>query len=187
MSKQHPISQRPTSYGTGRKQDNTFVRATIHGSGTLTTSAGGVINTAVTMDPSSYTGTDWADFSSTYDEFRVVGIRITLAPIQFGVAVNGGLLALAFDNDSSSAPGSFTAVQQYSTSQYYCIVNNTAKPVQFDWWRPTRGAETTQLWYDVANPSGSLGSVVFYASGLSASTSYTSIAIEAFLEFRGRR
>ncbi len=179
-------SHDPSSYGAGQSQDRTFVRATIHGVGTLTSSAGGIINNFVTMDPSALVGTDWADFSSTYDEFRVMGIRVTHANHQYGVAVNGGLIAVAFDNDSATAPGSFTAVQQYATSSYLPAVWNT-QPIQRVYWRPTLGKETPILWIDVANPSGSLGSIVYYGSGLSASTQYHDVAIELFCEFRGRR
>ncbi len=176
----------PAQYGAGVPRDSTLLRATIHGVGTLTSSAGGVINNFVVMDPSALSGTDWADFSSTYDEFRVLGIRVTHANVQFGVAVNGGLIACAFDDDSATAPGSFTAVQQYSTSKYLPAVWTT-RPIQFTWWRPVRGGETNIPWIDVANPSGSLGSVVYYCSGLTASTLYHSVAIELFCEFRGRR
>lgn len=176
----------PSNFGVGQNQDKTLLRATVHGTGTLTSSVGGVINNVVVMDPSTYTGSDWADFSSTYDEFRVLGIRIHCANHQFGVAVNGGLVALAFDNDTSAAPGSFTAVQQYSTSKYQPAVWFT-KTITHTWWRPTKGKETTITWCDVANPSGSLGSIQIYASGLSASTQYIDLAIEAFVEFRGRR
>lgn len=179
-------AHKPVTYGAGANQDKTLMKATVHGAGTLTSSAGGVINTNISMDPSSYTGTDWGDFSSTYDEFRVMGIRITCANHQFGVAVNGGIMAVAFDNDSAAAPGSFTQVQQYSTSKYMAAVW-TSKLQRFAWWRPERGVETTIPWIDVANPSGSLGSVVFYCSGLSATTQYVDLAIEAFIEFRGRR
>ncbi len=176
----------PRSYGSGVSQDQTLMKATIHGVSTLTSSAGGVINGFLGLDPSTLGGTDWADFSSTYDEFRVMGVRLHFANHQFGVAVNGGLIAVAFDNDSAANPGSFSAVQQYSTSSYIPAVWTT-KLISKTWWRPQRGAETTITWDDVANPSTSLGSVVFYASGLSASTQYVDIAVEFFVEFRGRR
>ncbi len=184
MSRKNP-SKSPSAYGSGGNQDKTLVRATLHGTSTLTTSAGGVINGYISMDPSS-SSSDWADFSSTYDEFRIIGVKMIAAPIQFGVAVNGGLIATAFDNDSAANPGSFTAVQQYSNSKYFSAVNSM-NPISFTWWRPVKGADTPIIWDDVANPSTSLGSVVFYASGLSASTNYASLALEFYVEFRGRR
>jgi len=176
----------PSAFGAGGSQDKTLVRATLHGNGTLTSSGGGVITGAFAMDPSVASGTDWADFSSTYDEFRVLGVRLILAPVQFGVAVNGGLMGLAFDDDSATNPASLSEVQQYATCRY-AMVNGFTKLYSFTWWRPTRGAETAVVWNDVANPSGALGSIRIYASGLSASTIYYSYAMEFFVEFRGRR
>ncbi len=178
------IVKKPQAYGSGGTQDKTLVRLTCHGASTITSSAGGVINTYFSMDPS--TQSDWSDFSSTFDEFRVIGCSIIMAPVQFGVAVSGGLMAVAFDNDSAGNPGSFSAVQQYANSKYYSVVNST-QPVKFTWWRPQKGGETAITWDDVANPSTSLGSLVFYASGLSASTIYVSVATELYIEFRGRR
>ncbi len=138
------------------------------------------------MDPSIFADTDWADFSSTYDEFRVVGVRMTAVNHQFGTAVNGGPIVVAFDNDSAANPGSKSQALSYSTSVIVPAVWYD-RPVSFTWWRPTAGKETPQLWTDVANPSGSLGSIQFYASGLSASTQYTDLVYEFFCEFRGRR
>ncbi len=182
MSRQ--IIMKPQAYGSGGAQDKTLVRQTVHGAFTISSSGGGVINGYTSLDPS--TQSDWADFSSAYDEFRVIGASIILAPVQFGVAANGGLMALAFDNDSTGNPGSFTAVQQYANSVYYSVMNSIG-PQKYTWWRPTKGGETAITWDDVANPSTSLGSIVFYASGLSASAVYVSAAVELYIEFRGRR
>lgn len=179
----HP---KPSSFGAGGSQDKTLVRATVHGSGNFTSSAGGVIAQAISLDPSALGSTDWADFSSTYDEFRVLGARIIFAPVQFGVAVNGGIAAIAFDNDSGTAPASLTEVQQYSTCRYF-QVNGFTKVVTFTWWRPNKGKETTIIWDDVANPSTSIGSIRMYSSLLSANTQYLHYAVELFCEFRGRR
>lgn len=176
----------PAAFGAGTQQDQTLVRATVHGNFTLTSSAGGVIQYNISLDPSTLGATDWADFSSTYDEFRLLGARVTFAPVQFGVAVNGGLGAIAFDNDSGGNPANMSVVQQYSTCRYF-MVNGFTKLYSFTWWRPTRGKETAVVWDDVANPSTSIGSIPIYAGGLSANTIYLSLAVEFFIEFRGRR
>ncbi len=177
---------RSSAYGAQTSSDQTLLRTTVHGSDTVSSSAGGIIQYNISLDPSTAGGSDWSDFSSTYDEFRVMGVRVTVFNRQFGVAVNGGAVAIAFDNDSGGNPASFTAVQQYSTCRYFPAVW-TGKPISFTWWRPTKGLETAITWDDVANPSTSLGSIPIYASGLSASTSYFQYVVEFFVEFRGRR
>lgn len=179
----HP---KPTSFGSSVSQDRTLLKATVHGDIGITTSAGGVISQAVTLDPSAIANTDWADFSSTYDEFRVLGVRLTFASIPIGVAINNALVAIAFDNDSAAAPGSLSVVRQYSTSKLFQAIV-TSKTHVFTFWRPTKGMETTIPWVDVATASGSLGSIQIYGSGMASSTQYFGVALDYFVEFRGRR
>lgn len=165
-----------------------MLRITIHGATTLATNGAGAINGAFSMDPSAATATDWADISSTYDEFRVRGVRIRFIPLgPNSVTYLNGFVGVAFDNDSAGNPGSLSAVRQYSTSRLFPALWSNDKVVSFTWWRPMRGSETTIPWYDVATPSGSPGSIQIYGDGLSASTSYFAYAIDYFCEFRGRR
>jgi len=184
-------AHRPTQFGSDRKQDDTLVRATIHSATTLASSGAGIINGAFSMDPSAATGTDWADYSSTYDEFRVLGCRVSFISNQPNTLTSlVDLVAVAFDNDSAGNPGSLSAVRQYSTSRIFPAIWNNDKMYSFTWWRPVRGQETTIPWIDVATPSGSPGSIQIYAGGaggLTASTTYFTYALEYFVEFRGRR
>jgi hypothetical protein len=159
----------------------------VHGINTFASSAGGIINTNITMDPSTLNGTDWADFSSTYDEFRVMGVRVTLVSTPVNVAaINNSMVAIAYDNDSAANPGSYTTVRQYSTCKLFPAVWTT-KPISFTWWRPVRGRETDIIWCDVATPATSFGSIIVYADSLTVSTNYLWYAIDMFVEFRGRR
>lgn len=182
---------RPSQFGSDRKQDDTLVRATIHGSTTLASTAAGIINGSFSMDPSTATGTDWADYSSTYDEFRVLGCRITFISNQPNTLTSlVDYVAVAFDNDSTGNPGSLSAVRQYSTSRIFPAIWNNDKMYSFTWWRPVRGLETNIPWIDVATPSSSPGSIPIYAGGnggLTVSTVYFTYAIEYFCQFRGRR
>jgi hypothetical protein len=178
--------ENPHLYGSNERKDNTFVRATMHGNGIVASDAGGIINGYFALDPSALTNTDWADFSSTYDEFRVMGASITVTSAQPNGNISNAFIAVAFDNDSAANPGSFSQVRQYSTSHVFPAVT-TVKPTKYTWWRPTRGEETTITWADVANPSTSLGAIVIYASNLTVSTNYIAYTIDLYCEFRGRR
>jgi hypothetical protein len=178
----HKIS----SYGTNLSQDQRIDRFTCHFEGSIASTAGGNILTAIPMDPSG--SGDWADFTSTYDEFHVVGVRLNLISVQTNAtAVNNSLLAIAYDDDTGSAPASVTAVRQYATSSVHStiIAHNQGKPLTLVWWRPTTGS--LPLWIDVATPSGSLGSIQLAAGGLSASTTYLNYGVDYYIEFRGRR
>ncbi len=183
------FSHRTAAYD-GGNSGNSIHRHIVHGAGTLTTSVGGVLNSALAVDPSTLTGTDWGDFSSLYDEFRVIGVRfrlISLATNSSALANNIGVCA--FDNDSSNLVTSFSGVRQYGTSTVISAIFQHPRSAPFDitWWRPTSGAETTIPWSDVATPGTSVGSVQIYIDGLAATTSYLAYAIDLYTEFRGRR
>ena len=173
-----------------RQADNRIIPGIIHGYTTISSSAGGVINASISMDPSSVSNTDWADFSVTYDEFRVLGVRLRLMSTSPNTtSANEGLVVICFDNDSSGALSTFTEGQQYSTAFIVPSIfqQTNGKMATYTWYRPTAGKETTIAWCDVATPSTSTGAVKFYSSGLTASTQYFSYAVELLCEFRGRR
>jgi len=176
----------PKHYGFGLSKDDTLLSTTIHGTYTYSTTAGGVLAQGMVLDPNALNNNDFADFSSTYDEFRVMGAKVTITNVSPNANNLNSLVAVAFDNDSAGTPSSYSSVRQYST----CRLTNaliTGQPSSFIWWRPTRGKETNIPWVDVAAPSGSVGSMPFYGDGLTASTAYWYIAVELFIQFRGRR
>jgi len=175
-----------------RTQDNSIVPAIIHGYASVSSSAGGVINASVSMDPNSVSNTDWADFNTVYDEFRVLGIKVSInsnfATLTPGAATDG-LIVVAYDNDSSSALTTFTSGQQYNTARVFPALfqNTNGRMLTYTWYRPTSGKETTIPWIDVASPSNSPGAILFYASGLTNSTLYFYYTVQLLVEFRGRR
>jgi dTDP-4-amino-4,6-dideoxygalactose transaminase len=119
-----------------------------------------------------------------------MGIKVSLvSAIPNATAANNAAAVVAFDNDSSSAPSSFDAVRQYSNSKAFSaiMVHDAGRPFSVTYWRPVAGKETPLVWTDVANPSGSLGSVLFYAGSLTASTQYFIAFVDLYVEFRGRR
>jgi hypothetical protein len=142
------------------------------------------------MDPNVLATTDFSDFASTYDEFRVLGCRIhILSAAPNSTTLLNGIAAVAFDNDTSVTPSSFSVVRQFSTSYVLSLINSegNGKPMTYTWWRPERGAETNIPWIDVATSSGSIGGILIYADGITASSTYIITATELFCEFRGRR
>jgi hypothetical protein len=184
------FSKDPRTYGSHTHADNRIIRTTIHGASTLSTTGAGILNSVISLDPSTVTGTDWADFSSTYDEFRVVGCEVNLVSLfQNSITAASNLLVIAFDNDSSTAASSYTGALQYATSNVTsAIFQHSGGTIKnYTWWRPTAGAETTIPWVDVATPSGSVGAILFYAESLNLSAAYLAVSVRLFLEFRGRR
>jgi hypothetical protein len=180
--------RQPTAYGVGGKIDNQIVRQTIHGAANLTSSGAGVIAVAIVLDPATIGNTDFSDFSGTYDEFRVTGASIHLiSSLPNSTTLANNIAAIAFDNDSSSAPSSFSNVRQYNNSHVFSVVmtHDHGIPRTYTWWRPTAGSETTINWIDVNSTSP--GSIQLYVDNLTFSTLYLTYAVELFVEFRGRR
>jgi hypothetical protein len=179
-------AHKPSAYNSAVAQDQRIDRHTVHFESTISSAGGGTIRANLGMDPSA--AGDWADFTSIYDEFRIVGVRIYLVSAQTNsTAINNGILAIAYDDDTNSAPASVSAVRQYATSTVHSTImtHNQGKPLTLVYWRPTTGVPP--LWIDVATPSGSLGSILIAADGLTASTSYIQYALDYYVEFRGRR
>jgi hypothetical protein len=184
------ISRNPRTYGAGLSSDNRLLRVTINGALTISSNGAGIVNTVITMDPSALTGTDWADFSSTYDEFRVLGGEIDMVSnFQNSITAANNLLVIGYDNDSTAAQTSYTGALQYSTSNVTSAIfqHSGGKVKRYYWWRPTAGGETTIPWSDVATPSGSPGGMYLYAESLNLSAAYFAVAVKLFVELRGRR
>jgi hypothetical protein len=157
-------------------------------SGSLGSDGAGKLAGAFTMDPSS---TDkWSKYNSIYDCFRVVGGRLDLASVvPFNSGSNNSIAIFAFDNDSSGTPTAYSDVTAYSemTRMPVCWTTGAIRSVYFK--RPTlKGVPqaTTTLWLDEQTPSGSLGSLKFYADGLSNSITYWHYVIEYLVEFMYR-
>lgn len=140
------------------------------------------------MDPSAV-GSDWASYAAIYDEFRVVGIKITLVPSQQGsvTAINAPVI-IVYDNDDSNVLTSYNAALEYDTHKVLSSIwyQRSGSAYSSMWLRPTSGNNTAILWSDVGTPVAT-GSVKFYATGLTASTTYFGITVEHYVEFRGRR
>lgn len=178
----------PQSYNSNVSQDQRILKTTLHGTGGITTDGAGIFGVAITLDPSIPFGSDWADFSSTYDGFRVMGIRIRIVSnFTNSATVLNNQMAIAFDNDSSAAPATLTTVQQYANSSTHSVVmtHNKGDPLTLTYWRPTSGAPI--IWDDVATPGSALGSILIYGANLTPATAYLSYALEFYTEFRGRR
>jgi hypothetical protein len=153
--------------------------------GTFTSSAGGVLAGAFSMNPSS--ADKWSQYASVYDCFRVVGGRLDLASqIPFNSGVNNSIVIFAFDNDSAATPASYSDVTPYSemTRMPACWTSGAIKSVYFQ--RPTiRGVaqSTSPLWIDEGSPAGSLGALKFYGDNVQASTTYWHYVLEYLVEF----
>jgi hypothetical protein len=170
------------------RNPNRIIKTVLAVQGTLTTSAGGVYAGAFGMDPSG--SAEWSSFAALYDQFRVIGgnMKIVSALANGNSTALNGIVAFAFDNDSSAAPANYGQIMQFAeiTDVPACWTSGVIKQIPFR--RPMKnGTPQSQfLWYDEASPSASPGGLKFYGSGLSNSTTYWSYIIEYVVEFQLR-
>jgi hypothetical protein len=171
------------------RDNNLIYHQRVVNSGTLASAAvTGVINAQITFNPSG--AAEWTQLSALYDEFRVVGVRMSLIPAQINTVTNAqGILVMVFDNDDATALTSVNSGLEYDTCHVLQAIwdPTRADACQYRWARPTSGNNTAVVWCDVATPTQSVGSVKFYSSVLTVSTLYISYVVEYFIEFRGRR
>lgn len=174
-------------------QDNKIYPVRLSVANTMSTSVGGALNNTFILDPSS--SSDWANYATIYDEFRVIGVRIRMVSLQqYSVTNANGIGVIVFDNDDTTALTSVQNGLELDTHRIFSAVfqhaalgdDNKDGCLTFVWKRPT-SKDSPILWQDIGGPSGSLGAVKLYVGGLQGSTAYLQYAFEWFTEFRGRR
>jgi hypothetical protein len=148
---------------------------------TTLNSAGGIILVAYSFNPNQ--SVEWTDYTSLYDEFRVIGVEWIYIPVnRYNSGSNTADLLIAFDNDDSTAPASGNEVLQYSTR----VITGANDPIKLVFKRPTAGAPVP--WLDVGSPATSLGSVKVAASYTGSGTVLMGqVFLRYVIEFRGIR
>lgn len=155
--------------------------------GTISSNGSGEIKGAFGMDPSG--ANKWSHYASIFDMFRVVGGVLRLVPVCTNIAVANALVLFAFDNDSTATPTAATDLSNYAEVTQLPAVWTSGGVRTVPFMRPMKGGtvqSTTALWLDEATPSGSLGGLKFYGSGLNNSTSYYSYELEYIVQFMYR-
>ncbi len=142
------------------------------------------IYSGITMNPTSYS--DWSSFAALFDEFRVIGGKYTFYPYYAYSTTDIGLVALAFDNESTGVPTSFDQVVQYTNGKVVPLQSHPrASHLTFK--RPNM--TPSAYWVDCATPANSLG-IVMIATQDTNTTNGRGILysyMELHVEFRSRR
>jgi hypothetical protein len=138
------------------------------------------------MSPSG--ASDWASVSALYDEFRVVGCRLTLVSRQQNsVTAGSNAVYVVYDNDDGAVLTSYGEASEYQNCHVIPAIWADAKVYQFNFARPGAGSQTSLPWIDIAAPASSIGAIKLYAESLSNSTQYFHALLEWAVEFRGVR
>jgi len=150
------------------------------------TTALGVVNTVISMDPSAAVG--WGEVSTYYDEFRVMGAKLQiycLAPNS--VTRISDLVTVVFDNDDSTVINGTSVAYAYADKMLFpSTYLNTRDGMVFSAVRPSTKTSPVP-WVDVQQSNLSLGAFKFYSETLDASVAFFRIYYEYYVEVRGRR
>lgn len=154
--------------------------------GFISSTAGGVLAGAFSMDPSG--SAEWASFALIYDQFRVIGGQLHVSSTVPNSAITSGLVRFAFDNDSATTPASYADVMAYSEITDIPAMWSSGSVRTINFKRPVvRGIpQTGSIWYNETSPSSSPGSLKFYGQGFTASTLYWNYVLDYLVEFQMR-
>lgn len=185
-SKRPSTVSKTISYLKTNVVDNRIYTRRIPYAVTITSDGVGRINNVLNLNPLS--APDWASVANLYDEFRVIGVALTLVPrTTFSVTQPQNMVICAMDNDSSTVMTSFEQCAEYANRNVFPSVwsDNSVQKMTFA--RPTSGSETKIDWIDVATPANSPGAVVLYSDALGTTVTYFKGLFEYIIEFRGTR
>jgi len=161
----------------------------LRGFSSATSSAGGVINLTIPMDPSAsgFNFAEWASLQSLFSEFKLVSFT-TQFVAYYGVAVTGSPpIAIGHSITTASAPGSYGAVVSLPNSHFWSANSDrSAKGVTH------RALNNGEIGWSstssvTAQPyAGAPGAVLVYGDNLGVSLATFKVLVAGVYHFRSR-
>ncbi len=164
------------------KEENELYSVPLRFTGTLASTAGGVIDAYYSSDPSSYALAEWTSLASLYGEYRVLGMVVEFAPnnrYSKAATVCTPLLVLSDRESPSSTLGSYQSAMSHESCRILTLEDPWKHSVKMS------NAEESQF-RSTGSPTP-LFSVKFYSDGLSVSTTYGRMFVVLLVQFRARR
>lgn len=150
--------------------------------------AGGVVQYQQTLRPGT-SWTNWSNLYPVYDEFVVIGGRISILPVLSPTtAANLSVATVVYDNDDDATPlASTAAAADYRVKRIFTTTWTDNRPVTLMATAYSSLTTNTGLIYDTtsANPTVRPKSFKIYANGLPASTNCLTAVVEVLVRMRG--
>lgn len=144
----------------------------------ISTSAGGVVSATYNNDPS--TTTNWSNYTGSWNEYRVLGIRFQYFP---GNVVNTATIT-GFTGYHSLIRG-LTTPSPASLSDAASTGISVPWTAFKGWAREWRMADVEEsMFQPTASPSATSNALTIYAEGGSASQTYGHLSIMYLVQFR---
>lgn len=164
------------------KEEAELVSIPLKFTGLITSTAGGVIDSFYSNDPSSYALAEWTALAGLYGEYRVLGMVVEFAPwnrYSKTTTVCTPLLVLTDREAPTSALGSYQTAMSHESA----VIRTLEDP----WKHSLRMMNAEESQFRATGSATALASVKFYADGLSVSTTYGRSFVVLLIQFRGRR
>jgi len=150
--------------------------------GLISSTAGGVIDSYYSNDPSSYALAEWTSLASLYGEYRVLGIEVKFAPwnrYSKTTTVCTPLMVLVDRESPTASLGSYATAVAHESA--------TIRTLEDPWTETYKMSNAEESQFRSTSSTLALCSIKFYADGLSVSTTYGRSFVFLLIQFRARR
>lgn len=150
--------------------------------GTVSSTAGAVIDAYYSSDPASYGLTDWTNLSGLYGECRTLGLRVEFYPNNrySKTTVNCTPLMVLVDRDTPTAAlGSYQTAASHESARVLSLED--------PWKEEARMQNAEESQFQSVSGTTPFYSIKFYADSLSVSTTYGRMFVHLVIQFRGRK
>ncbi len=157
----------------------------INNAGTLSSSAGGVLNTVFDWYSQSSTPTDWASFANLYTEYRILSMEIEFIPWnKYNQPTTSAMPPVYFvvDKSNNTVLGSIAQAIAYDS----CKVESSQEKLKMS--VKMSSVEESQFVAIGSSPATSARSYIkMYGSGFAASANVYDFVCRCVVQFRGRQ
>lgn len=149
--------------------------------GLISSTAGGVIDSSYSDDPSGYGNADWTSATGLYHEYRILGLRVEFFPLNrySKVSTNCAPMITVIDRAASGTLGSYLAAMNHGSAEKSSLEDPWTREVKMS------GIDEADF-IPIGSPVAKHW-IKFYADGLSVSASYGRTFVYCLVQFRGRK
>jgi len=157
----------------------------LHAEGSFNSSAGGIVDTHVSTTTVRTVANDFSEWASVYSEYRTLSIRLEFYSNTPGGPASGLAYAPVYTvitRDSLSTIANYANVVNNSSLRVYGLTQNWVRSAKMD---STEEASFTTVTADPA--IGESYQIKYFATGLTATTSYGRFIYRYIVQFRTRQ
>jgi len=163
------------------RKENDVASLNLNFTGLLTSSAGGVIDSSYSNDPSSYALADWTSMTNVWHEYRVLGLRMEFFPHNRYSKTSTVCtpMIVVIDRSASGLLGSYQSAMNHSSARKVSLED--------PWHEEAKMSSVDESSFLPCSGPVPNTWIKFYSDGLSVSTAYGRTFVYLLIQFRGRK